>query len=169
MKESYEDIRKLLEQFMSAQEAGQMTDDIRQADNLVSSVPAPKVSEETLAAIRGMVHKRLAAGHRQTVRVRMEKYFAAVAAIVLIAVLTFVYFDNNQRSRKNLPQLAARMKIWNDNISTDTELTNQFDQLTGQLDNVNQTATQWLEENSNLTLEVDNLEAIAMNTDFWKG
>lgn len=169
MKESYKDIQELLERFLPAQQAGQMTDDIRQADKLLSSIPAVKVSDQALAAIRDRVGRRLAAGHTRTVHIRIEKYFAAIAAMVLIAVLAFVFFDINQRSGAHLPQLAARMEIWNDNVTTDTKLTNQFDQLTSQFEKVNQTATEWLDENSNLTVEVDNLEAVAMSTDFWKG
>jgi hypothetical protein len=167
MKESYEDIRKLLEQFTSGQEAGQMTDDIRQADALLSSVPAANISQETLAAIQDKVRRRLAARQTRTVRFQTERYFAAVAAMILIAVLAFVFYDIHRRDMKTLPLIAS--KIWNDNLAADIELTNKFDQLTGQLDKVNQTGAQWLDENSNLAVEVDNLEAITMSTDFWKG
>jgi hypothetical protein len=37
------------------------------------------------------------------------------------------------------------------------------------MDKINQAATQWLDENSNLTVEVENLEQVASSTDFWKG
>ncbi len=167
MKESYEDIRKLLEQFTSGQEAGQMTDDIRQADKLLSDIPAVKVSEQTLTAIRDKVRRHLAARQTRTVRFQTERYFAAVAAMILIAVLAFVFYDIHRRDVKTLPLIAS--KIWNDNLAADTELTNKFDQLTGQLDKVDQTDAQWLDENSNLTVEVDKIEAITMSTDFWKG
>jgi hypothetical protein len=166
MKESYEDIQKLLEQFTSGQDAGQMTDDIRQADSLLASVPAVKVSDNTLAAIHARVQKHLTSRHTHTVRIRIEKYILAVAAMVFIAVLVGVVF-NTQTNNGPLPPLAST--IWNDSLATDTNLTNQYDQLTGQMDKINQTATQWLEENSNLSVEIENLEAIATNTDFWKG
>jgi hypothetical protein len=170
MKESYKDIRKLLEQFMTARDAGQMTEDIRQADSLLSSVPAVRASEETLDAIRDKVHRCLAARQTRTVHIRIERYFAAVAALVLIAALAFVFFKINLPAKQigALPSLAVTM-IWDDNLAADTELTNQFDQLTGQMDKVNQVATQWLNENSSLTVEVEDIEQIALNTDFWKG
>lgn len=162
MKESYEDIRKLLEQFTSGQEAGQMTDDIRQADALLSSVPAANISQETLAAIQNKVHRRLAV---RRARILHQRYFAAVAAMILIAVLSFVFFVKNNPG--HLTTLAAM--DWNDDLTVDTKLTNQFEQLTGQMDKLNHTATQWLEENPSLKVEVENLESIATNTDFWKG
>ena len=148
MKESYKDIRELLEQFLPAQEAGQMSDDIRQADSLLSSVPAPKVSEQTLAAIRDRVHRRLAARQTRIVHIRIEKYFAAIAAMVLIAVLAFVFFSSNQRVKPSSP-IKGLAAIWNDNLAVDTDLTDQYNQVTGQLDKVNQSATEWLQENSN--------------------
>jgi hypothetical protein len=167
MRESHEDIRKLLEQFMTDQEAGQMTDDIRQADSLLSSIPAVKVSEQTLAAIRDKVHKRLAARQTRTVHIRIEKYFAVVAAMVLFVALAGIFFIGNKPDPTiSVTKLVA---IWDDNLAVDDKLTNKFDQLTGQMDKINQTSTQWLDENSNLSVEVDNLETIATNTDFWKG
>jgi hypothetical protein len=162
MKESYENIRKLLEQFLSEQEAGQMTDDIRQADALLSSVPAAGISQGTLEAIQEKVHRRLAVRRAHTLH---QRYFSAVAAMILIAVLSFVFFIENNPG--HLTTLAAM--DWNDDLTVDTKLANQFDQLTGQMDKLNQTATQWLEGNSNLSAEIDSLETIAANTDFWKG
>jgi hypothetical protein len=156
MKESYEDIRKLLKQFTSGQEAGQMTDDIRQADALLSSVPAANISQETLAEIQNRVRRRLVVRRTRIA----QRYFAAVAAILLVAVLSFVFFVDNK------PAMAMD---WNDDLTVDTKLANQFDQLTGQMDKLNQAAIQWLEDNSNLSVEIDNLETIAANTDFWKG
>jgi hypothetical protein len=157
MKESYEDIRKLLEQFMTAGQAGQMTDDIRRSDSLLSAVPAVKVSQETLAAIQHKVHRRIAARHAHILH---QKYFAAAAAMILIAILSFVFLIDNK------PLMAMD---WNDELSVDTKLASQYDQLTGQMDKINQAATQWLDENSNLTVEVENLEQVASSTDFWKG
>jgi hypothetical protein len=156
MKESYEDIRKLFEQFTDGQEAGQMTDDIRQADSLLSSVPAAKVSKETLAAIQSRVRRRLMVRRARIV----QRYFAAAAAMILVAVLSFVFFVDSK------PAMAMD---WNDDLTVDTKLATQFDQVTGQMEKLNQTATQWLDENSNLTVEVENLEQVASNTDFWKG
>jgi len=174
MKESYEDIRKILEQFMNTQTAGQMAKDIRQADSLLSAVPAAKTSEETLAAIREKVHCRLAAYRVRNLRIRIEKYVAAVAATILIAVLVGVFFRTHQPTGQNqrpLPLAAA--SLWNDSFAADNdpvgELTTKVEQLTGQIDTVNQTAIQWLEENSGLTVEIENLEKIALNADFWKG
>jgi len=157
MKETYEDIQKLLEQFTSGQEARQMTDDIRQADSLLSSVPAPRVSKETVAAIQNKVRKRLAA---RRAHVLHQRYFTAVAAILLVAVLSFVFFVDNK------PAIAMD---WNDELAVDNKLAAQFDQVSGQMEKLNQTATQWLEDNSALTVEVENLETVAANTDFWKG
>ena len=84
MKESYQDIQKLLEQFMTVQEAGQMTDDIRQADGLLSSVPNPKVSKATIETIQNRIRKRLAV---QRATVTHQRYYMAVAAMVMLGLI----------------------------------------------------------------------------------
>jgi hypothetical protein len=163
MKETSQDIQKILEQFMDAQTAGQMTEDIRRADELLSAAAAVKVREEILAAIREKVHRRLAIRKVRIVRIRIEKFVTAAAAIIIVAVLAGVFF-NNQRAAAPGGTFAA---IWND---TDVSaLKGKVETLSNQMDKVDQTAVQWLDENSGLTVEVENLEEVALNTEFWKG
>jgi hypothetical protein len=166
MKESYADIQKMLEQFVDMQSAGQMAEDIRQADGLLSAVPAVEVSGETLAAIREKVHRRLAVRKIRVWTVRIEQFAAAAAAVILIGVLGWVFYKSYQPvGQKGLTSVALA-SIWNDEpVST---LNGKIETLTDQVESV-QTATQWLDENSGLTVEIENLEQVALNTEFWKG
>jgi hypothetical protein len=166
MKETSQDIQSILEQFMDTQTAGQMTEDIRRADALMSAAPAVKVRDETLAAIRDKVHRRLAVRKIRTVRIRIEKFVTAAAAIIIVAVLAGVFFSSQQAVIPGGKTLTA-LSLWND---TDVSaLKGKVETLSNQMDKVDQTAVQWLDENSGLTVEVDNLEEVALNTEFWKG
>jgi len=166
MKETSQDIQKILEQFVDAQTAGQMAEDIRRADELMSAAGAVKVRDETLAAIREKVHRRLAVRKIHVVRIRIEKFVTAAAAIIIVAVLAGVFF-NSQRDVIPVGATLATSSIWNDtDVST---LKGKVETLSNQMDKVDQTAVQWLDENSGLTVEVENLEEVALNTEFWKG
>lgn len=161
MKETSQDIQRILEQFLDAQTAGQMAEDIRRADELLSGAAVVKVRDETLAAIREKVHRRLAVRKIRTVRIRIEKFVTAAAAIIIVAVLAGVFFNNSQQTSISVSS------IWND---TDVSVLNgKVETLSSQMDKVDQTAVQWLDENSGLTVEVENLEEVALNTEFWKG
>jgi hypothetical protein len=166
MKETSQDIQKILEQFMDTQTAGRMVEDIQRADKLLSSVGAVKVRDESLAAIREKVHRRLAARKIRNIRIRMEKFVMAAAAIIIVAVLAGVFF-NSQRNVVSVGETLTTSSIWNDaDVSV---LKGKVETLSSQMDKVGQTAVQWLDENSGLTVEVDNLEEVALNTEFWKG
>jgi hypothetical protein len=166
MKETSQDIQRILEQFLDAQTAGQMTEDIRRADELMSAAGTLKVRDETLAAIREKVHRRLAVRKTHTMRIRIEKFVTAAAAIIVVAVLAGVFFRSQQAVIPVGDRLVTSF-IWNDtDVST---LKGKVETLSNQMDKVDQTAVQWLDENSGLAVEVDNLEEVALNTEFWKG
>jgi len=165
MKETSQDIQRMLEQFVDAQTAGQMAEDIRRADELMSAAGVVKVREETLAAIRDKVHRRLAVRKIRTVRIRIEKFVMAAAAIIVVAVLAGVFFRSQEATGPG--GTLAASSIWNDtDVST---LKGKVETLSNQMDKVDQTAVQWLDENSGLAVEVENLEEVALNTEFWKG
>jgi hypothetical protein len=166
MKETSQDIQKILEQFMDARTAGQMAEDIQRADELMSAAGAVKVREETVTAIRDKVHRRLAVRKIRIVRIRIEKFVTAAAAIIIVAVLVGVFFNSQRPVIPGGVTLTAS-SIWND---TDVSaLKGKVETLSSQMDKVDQTAVQWLDENSGLTVEVENLEEVALNTEFWKG
>jgi hypothetical protein len=167
MKETSQDIQKILEQFVDTQTAGQMAEDIQRADELMSAAGAVKVRDETLAAIREKVHFRLAARKIRTMRIRIEKFITAAAAIIIVAVLAGVFFNSQRAVAPGGVVLTEPVSIWND---TDVSaLKGKVETLSSQMDKVDQTAVQWLDENSGLTVEVENLEEVALNTEFWKG
>ncbi|MBM4102979.1 MAG: hypothetical protein FJ263_02865 [Planctomycetes bacterium] len=166
MKETSQDIQRILEQFVDAQTAGRMVEDIQRADELMSAAATVKVRDEMVAAIREKVHRRLAARKIRNIRIRIEKFVIAAAAIIIVAVLAEVFF-NSQQDVIPVGGALTTLSIWND---TDVSvLKGQVETLSNQMDKVDQTAVQWLDENNGLTVEVDNLEEVALNTEFWKG
>jgi len=169
MKENNHDIQKLLERFVDAQTAGQMAEDIGRADAMLSAIPAVQVSEQALAAIRGKVRTRLAIRKIHRTRIRIEKFVTAAAAIIVVAVLAGIFF-NSLGPIPPIDNPLTASSLWNDTESDPVGvLSGKVETLSTQMDKVDHTAVQWLDENSGLTVEVESLEEVALNTEFWKG
>jgi len=163
MKETSEQLNTLLEQFADKQTAGQMSEDIRQADQLLTSIPAPTVSLQTLRSIKSQVHGHLAA----KLRLRTRAWLASAAGIALIVGGTFFVRTHQPVIPTESVQIALASAIWDDDSLGPLQY--QVESIAGQVESLNGQSEVWFEEDAGLGAEIDDLQTIALTTDFWKG
>lgn len=174
MKEKPEQLNHLLRQFTDEQDAKQMAEDIQFADRLFTAIPSPAVSPQTLQAIKSQVRRHLTVKSQ----FRMRILLTSAAAAILLAAGTIFFIKSTQapdlRQFSGAP-LAAAAFLWPDNINSESEddpvglLRSEIDSLTGQVDSLQRRTPTWFEDDNGLSAEIQNLNAIATNTDFWKG
>lgn len=127
MKNGNEQLDNLLRQFMDETHLHDLKKDLAFADELFATHPSPPVRQQTLVLIQKRVHRKLIQ-HRFWVT---GKWIAAVAAILMVSVLSRQHFIKTQ----DMPKRISRTIYYNPEIWRDgTYVTNsQFDPIEREL------------------------------------
>lgn len=177
MKYKNENLEQLLNQFVDQSRSQSMAEDIRQADRLMDRYPVGSVRPQTIEQIKQSVrHERLK--HR---RLYSEiKWISSVAAIVFIVLFAGLYavFSGNENKtvvpEGGFAQAVAFKGYWSDIpyedsvvIEIDQELTNVAEMLdTVEMETFEPVHTIQVEL---IEMELDEIESLTENTEFWKG
>ena len=158
MKENKNEMDALIKRFFDADEAARMAEEIRQADNLLASLPGPRMSLDVKNAIRDRVQRQLlakAAGKAYRFRMRVG-LSAAAAAVLLAAGVTFITPNNR----------SFDPAIWDETpVST---LATSIETVANQINTMQDQNTKWFDDESGIYSEIDTIETKASETDFWK-
>jgi hypothetical protein len=170
MKETPEQLKILLRQFADDHSAEPMAEDIRQADHLLASIPCPEVSGQSLSAIKTQVRNHLKVRSHQRIRV----WLTSSAAAILLLAGTILFLKNNPPALpEHLTASASAAYLWSDGIIADDDpvgtLKTQIETIAGQIETVQKQNTSWFDDENSLASEIQDLQTIAANTDFWKG
>lgn len=113
MKNGNDKLDELLRQFMDDSHVHDFKEDLDFADCVFAAYPVPAVRQETLAAIKAKIRRKLMRHRLLTA----GKWMAAAAAVLFIAVLTG---DRLVAPAKRIPSIAATFysneDIWRDDF-----------------------------------------------------
>lgn len=172
MKENKNELKALIEQFMDSQEAARMAEEIEEAQEMLAAMPAPRLSEQSLDAIKQRVSRRLAVPARTIRPAATIRFYLSAAAALLLATVGWVMLSN-QKTTLPVDLLASTAHIWEDSTTSDSDPVNtlmtKIEAVAGQVESVQGKNLKWFEDDSNLSTEIESLEVIASSTDFWKG
>jgi hypothetical protein len=165
-----EDLDSLLAGFLDAEEARRAAADIRSGDRLLSELAAPRPGAGLLADINGKVAAALVA-QRRRVRHRIGRAVAAAAAVIVVgSVLLFFSGDApDQIARPPLPPDRPLAPRWWDDSAVET-LAAEVDDVLDSMISISVDDAHIEDQIPDFDLaELEELEMIAMNDDFWKG
>lgn len=171
MKETSEQLNHLIRQFADKQIAREMAGDILQADQLLATIPSPTVSQQRLGAIKAQVRAHLTAKDRLRMKVWLT---SAAAAILLIGSMTLIFKTDTPTgpTQTGRPPAVASY-LWNGNSESEDDpvasLTARIEMAASQLDSVQEQTASWFDDESTLTVEMQDIQTVVINTDFWKG
>ncbi|MEN6308093.1 MAG: hypothetical protein ABFD91_10090 [Anaerohalosphaeraceae bacterium] len=172
MKENKNDLKALIEQFMDSQEAARMAEEIEEAQEMLVAMPAPRLSDQSLDALKQRVSRRLAVPARTIRPAATIRFYLSSAAALLLATVGWVMLSN-QKTAIPVDLLASTAHIWEDNATSDSDPVNtlmtKIEAVAGQVESIQGKNLKWFEDDSNLSTEIESLEVIASSTDFWKG
>jgi len=165
-----ENLRELLVGFMDEAAARQTAEDIEKGEEILGAYSAPQPDERVLAEVK----KNVVAALRQRRTVVFQRRIligAVAAAVILIAVITQMHYDNLQNSRQT--RIVARSvsipsQVWEGADDADVtvlraEIENIQSELSGaQSDSISTGGT----NSAAGDLET---ELIEVNGDMWKG
>jgi len=166
MKNGNEKLDELLRGFMDETHIRDLKADLDFSDQVFAAYPVPAVRKETLASIQAKIHRKL----MQQRFLHAGKWIAAVAAVLIVAVLSRDSFINTQsRTAAN----STMGDIWTDDFyamnlqvdSIEQELTELAGSIrTVRLETYNTTDTFSLD-----MMELDEIEHLADNVSLGKG
>ena len=168
MKESSEELGKLISRFADPEQTRQIADEIEQVESRIASFDSPPVRPELTDRIKSQL-----TWPAQTGGFRIHKVIAAIAAMCLLAISA--YFVLNQPGVKDTGTtvpIANAVQSWEDKLLSDSEfakdMTEQMDQIVNELQEVQ--TTQWDQPAvwQQDLFELEDLELIT-STNFWKG
>ncbi len=184
MKHNNENLEQLLQQFVDETQAQKMMDDIHEADRLFDAHPAPAVDADTLEALRHSVRHQVKRHHRRHAR-RHWVGIAAIAAVLLVGLFTMYSGDPDSPIHTTTPiekvahaPAGSMLDVldvtpWalNDN-PLDALLAEIRSELGNLADAINTMDTGTYEPVNPLRfelIELEELEAVADSSEFWKG
>jgi hypothetical protein len=172
MKENKNELKALIEQFMDSQEAARMAEEIQEAQEMLAAMPTPRLSDQSLDALKQRVSRRLAVSVRAVRPAATIRFYLSAAAALLLATTGWVIFSN-QKTAIPVELIASTAHIWEDSAASDSNPVNtlmaKIEAVAGQVESVQDKTLKWFEDDSNLSTEIESLEVIASSTDFWKG
>jgi len=171
-----ENVKKLFEKFMEAEQAEKAVEDIRKGEQILRENPAPQPSDELIAGIKFEIAKGLllrqtdVSGFRKTA----YKIAAVAAAVMILAAISIKFFakvDKPYKAVKFEYVSIIPTSIWeSDDIATDDTdlaiLNAEVEQIEGEM-----LALQSDENGGNSQRAVTELEMelIEIDSNFWKG
>ncbi|MBN2512176.1 MAG: hypothetical protein JXB18_04500 [Sedimentisphaerales bacterium] len=172
MKENKNELKALIEQFMDSQEAARMAEEIQETQEMLAAMPAPRLSDQSLDALKQRVSRRLAVPVRTVRPAATIRFYLSAAAVLLLATVGWVMFSS-QKPAVPTDLIASTAHIWEDSATSDNDPVNtlmtKIEAVAGQVESIQGKTLKWFEDDSNLSTEIESLEVIASSTDFWKG
>jgi hypothetical protein len=167
-----ENIELLLRQFMDQAAAEQAAQELHAGDRLFDEFPAPRPDAQTVEALRSKIRHELQKPHHASAVFSWLAMAAAIIIVFLAGVYTLapkplpktvssppVYVASNSGNLWN--QLSSHATL----LSIDRELTDVAESIDA-IESENKGTTNILTVD---LLELEELELITLNTDFWKG
>lgn len=172
MKKNDDNLNLLLLQFMDEAQAQRFQDDLSVADDLYDSHPAEPVSPNTVSAISTQIQHELKRRHIWTI----AEWCTAAAAVVVMALLAGLFLLNSSPSANQLPAggfQTANAQIWSDTPIANAIETDPIEQeLSALTKDIQSMSLDAYGSTNALTvdlLEIEEIEAFAEDTSFWKG
>ena len=169
MIENKENLEELLSNFYSSSEVSQVNRDIESGDEIFRSNPAPGPDEQLLVTIKNRIAVDLARDERNRIVFLTIGKAAAVAAVVIVTALIGLMFSLHESS--DMPVLAKH--IWQDNtLEADPQLLTlkvQVDEIAEQIRQIRLDELDEDDDVDTIQWEIEEMEMVANNTDFWKG
>lgn len=164
MFEKNEKLEDILSSFLTDEDAVQAADDIRLGDRIFRDNTPPLPSEELLNSIKMQVSAKLASRRISPVARWARRSVSAAAAIVIIGLATSIFFPGNGGEEA----FAGPVGWWeNEGIKTmDAEMDEVLDRL------IAISQEEYYIDDSEIDfdeMELDEIEMVATNDDFWKG
>ncbi|MCE5186363.1 MAG: hypothetical protein LLF76_09585 [Planctomycetaceae bacterium] len=165
-----ENIDQLLRRFMTGTDAAQAAREIRAGDEVFRTHPAPEISADLLHSIQ-----LRAAAQLKREQVHRRAFWGSAAAVAAVALLTGIYWLTAAKPSPSARRtyvastgvdLLSKLKLHDAMLSTmDAELTD----LAKSMNEVQKDVPYHEDCLSIDLLELEELELLASNTDFWKG
>lgn len=165
-----ENLEQLLRQFIDESQAGPMAAEIERGDRLFDSHPAPAVSRRLQQAVCAGMHRQIQHEHRVHL---YRRWFSIATVAALLMIGLFVLQSDNDRPFERpieKPYLAAAAGEWR--LTEKVPLTDIQRELGRLSEEINTLDSKTYESVNPLRfdlLELEQIEAITSNTEFWKG
>ena len=168
-----EKLDQLLRQFMDESQVREMENNLSFSDRLFSESPIPAIKPKTLISIQSTVHQKIQ--HQKYLA--FGKQLAVVAAIVATALLAglHILFPESPATYPGAhsAQTDNIDPLWNDvlyaaSLNADPIMTELAD-LTESIHSVGEETYEPRDTFLDDLLELEEIESLAVNTDFWKG
>ena len=161
MNENKENLNELLSDFFDPAEASQIKRDIEQGDEVFRNYPAPEPNKELVDAIKVRMADELARRRdRKPISVLLRRAVAVAAVFIVISLAGLIFFGNGDDD--------IYANIWQD----DTQLLTLMAQVDEIADQIQQIRLDEFGEDDDADIaqwEIEEMEMVANNTDFWKG
>jgi len=170
MKKKEENIEQLISLFADKAQGLRIVREVEQAEVLLAASCQLQPSAAALEAVKQKVKDRLAGRQRHKLYARF--WVGAAACATLAALAGLMYFDNMKNPAApsaaggNINGLSA---IWSESDAAMATLMQQIETIADELEAGGLKWGQTEGVHSRLTSEVENLELVATNLDFWKG
>jgi hypothetical protein len=167
-----EELDQLLRQFMDETHAHQAWEELEAADRLFDAYPVPAVRRKTVIAIQENLRRQL--NHWDSYIAWLWR-ISAVAAVVGAVLLAGIYFlHNSDRDVKPfMPGVFATALDWNNNrYAEDSPLAKIENELQDVAESMQTLSVETFKPVNTLSqdmMELDEIELLANNTEFWKG
>lgn len=166
---SHENVEQLLRRFMDSSEAGQAACDLKEGDRLFGLYPAPAVSPKAIDAVQRRVRGHL----RKHYQIRQFAATGSAAAVLAVIVLTGIYslYIKDLQIRPQTNTFSHKtVDIWNDLAFQDASMIeSELTDVAAMLDSIRSDGFDFIGSHSIDLMELEEIEIIASNTDFWKG
>jgi hypothetical protein len=164
MIENKENLNELLLSFFDPAEASQIKREIELGEEVFWKYPGPVPDEELVLAIKRRIAGELARKReRKPVFVVLSRAVAVAAVFIILALGGLMFFTSDSGDTRPLAQ-----DIWQDDLQL-LDIKAQVDEIADQIrqirldefgDDDDVDFAQW---------EIEDMEMVAHNTDFWKG
>lgn len=163
MPEKNEKLEDILSSFLKKEDASRAADDIRLGDSIFRDNTPPLPSKKLLSDIKMQISKQLASRRISPVLRWARRSVATAAAIVIIGLAMTLFFPGNGGEEV----FAGPVGWWeNEGIKTmDAEMDEVLDRL------IAISREEYYIDDSEMDFdetELDEIEMVAMNDDFWK-
>jgi hypothetical protein len=169
MTENKENLEELLSNFFERAEAPEIKRDIESGDEIFSNHPTLEPDEELINTIKSRISLELVRTRKLANLKKVLGRVAAVAAVIIAAALISMVFLSNGTD-DGLP-LAG--DIWQDDILDQDPvllaLMTQVEEIADQIEQVRLDETGQEDDFEVSQWQIEELEMVANNTDFWKG
>ena len=163
-----ENLEELFGKFFSPEEVGQVEEDIREVEQILSENSAPKPDEELVSDIKAQVAAVLL--HRAAFRQTVYKVAAVAAMFLILAGVSVKLFEQQASKRIQYASIMPAVLWESDNIAADDTdlavLNAEMEQIESEA-----IALRLDEKNGNGEAGLDELETelVEIDSDFWKG